>query len=275
MKSIAVLITCHNRVAKSISCLENLFACEVSGEYEFKVFLVDDGSTDGTGAAVRSAFPQVEVIDGDGQLFWNRGMHLAWSMASRRPFDAYVWLNDDTNLFSDALVTMLKAAEATRFQSVICGTTVSPDGSGRITYGGFDSGGARIVPNGELTPCSWFNGNCVLIPSGVFSVVGMNDPAYRHSLGDFDYGVRARKAGFQLVVAHAVIGLCADHDVEPRWRRKGIPLIERLRALYGPLGCNPFGHFRFDLRKSGVALACFHFITIHLRCFFPGLWSPS
>lgn len=51
----------------------------------------------------------------------------------------------------------------------------------------------RIIPNGKLQLCEYFNGNIVLIPQAVYSVVGMNNPSYSHSIGDFDYGLRAKK----------------------------------------------------------------------------------
>ncbi len=65
--------------------------------------MVDDASTDGTAAAIRSHYPGVEVIDGSGALFWNRGMYVGFGVALQRPADYYLWLNDDTELVPDAL----------------------------------------------------------------------------------------------------------------------------------------------------------------------------
>ncbi len=63
---IAVLLTCHNRRAETLRCLEALLAQDAGAS--LRVFLVDDGSTDGTGEAVRVSFPQVNVVQGDGSL---------------------------------------------------------------------------------------------------------------------------------------------------------------------------------------------------------------
>ena len=50
MKKIAVIITYHNRKSKTLQCLKQLF--DVVETYttniDLKVFLTDDGSTDGT-----------------------------------------------------------------------------------------------------------------------------------------------------------------------------------------------------------------------------------
>ena len=49
-----------------------------------EVFLVDDGSSDGTGIVVKEMFPEITVIQGNGKLFWNRGMFYAWDAASTK-----------------------------------------------------------------------------------------------------------------------------------------------------------------------------------------------
>lgn len=45
------------------------------------VYLTDDGSTDGTTEMLREKYPQVKVVSGNGNLFWDRGMHAAWREA--------------------------------------------------------------------------------------------------------------------------------------------------------------------------------------------------
>jgi len=93
---IAALITCHNRRAQTLACLEALYQNALSQDYSLHVILVDDGSTDGTGEAVRELYPSVEIIRGDGNLYWNKGMYRAFGHAMETGFDAYLWLNDDT-----------------------------------------------------------------------------------------------------------------------------------------------------------------------------------
>ena len=77
---IAILMTCHNRRETTLRCLESL-ALEKRvgvGQWKIDVFLVDDGSTDGTDEAVKATFPKVNVIRGTGNLYWAKGMELAW-----------------------------------------------------------------------------------------------------------------------------------------------------------------------------------------------------
>ena len=100
MKTIAVVMACYNRKDLTIKCLEHLHAQSVLLEKQASIngFLMDDGSTDGTTEAVRERFPSVEVLQGDGSLFWNGGMHAAFAEALKGDYDYYLWLNDDTFL---------------------------------------------------------------------------------------------------------------------------------------------------------------------------------
>ena len=102
---IAVLLTVFNRKKQTILCLDSLFRQEIPEDYSISVFLTDDGCTDGTTQAVLQQFPsKVNIIQGDGNLFWNRGMWTAWNIAAKEyDYDFYLWLNDDTVLKEGAL----------------------------------------------------------------------------------------------------------------------------------------------------------------------------
>ena len=56
MKSIAVLLTCFNRRSLTITSLQHLFLNKLPSNYSMSVFLVDDGSTDGTSLAIKENF---------------------------------------------------------------------------------------------------------------------------------------------------------------------------------------------------------------------------
>lgn len=274
LPTIAILITCHNRKEKTMQCLKLLFNQKVLGhEYNIEVFLVDDGCTDGMAEAIREHFPQVNIIHGSGDLYWNRGMHLAWETSVKvKDFDYYLWLNDDTFLFENALQVLFKE----QFENaIVCGTTKSQvDNSS--TYGAYLNHDKKLlVPNGKFQMSDFCNGNCVLIPKSVFKKIGILDPVFTHALGDFDYSLRARKIGIDILVAPDYVGFCERHDSVPKWRSSSFNLINRIKQLYSPLsGCYPPEFFIFDRRHNGLFTSCFHFLTIHLRCIFPRLWGP-
>ena len=70
---IAVLITCFNRRETTLRCLRALYEQELPAGAMLRVVLTDDGSSDGTGDAVRTEFPGVVVLQGDGNQYWVGG----------------------------------------------------------------------------------------------------------------------------------------------------------------------------------------------------------
>ena len=272
--TIAVLLTCHNRKDKTLQCLTALYAqTGIAEAYTIEVFLVDDASTDGTGEAIKKQFPEVNIILGNGDLYWNRGMLLAWETAANiKEYDYYLWLNDDTILFEFALGILIEKGELTFSKQILVGATIS-EISKNITYTGFKFDKVKISPNNDWQKCDFFNGNIVLIPNFVFLKVGFLDKCFSHALGDFDYGMRASKLGFEHLLATKPLGICESNDVEPIWRRPQVSLFKRIKYLYTPLGNNPIEFFIIDYRKNGVFSAIFHFCTIHLRVFLPRLWK--
>lgn len=274
MKKIAILLTCYNRKDKTLRCLSNIkTAIETVENVKCSIFLVDDASTDGTGLAVTQQYPEVNVIQGNGNLFWNRGMFLAWSEAEKKNFDFYLWLNDDTFLFESSLQTLLLSSERMLNQAIIVGSTCS-EKTKMVSYGGRTSNGVLLVPNGKVQQCTHINGNTVLVPRYVYSKVGKLDPIFHHAIGDFEYGLRAKMKGISSYIASDFIGYCEDHEKLPKWCLPEISVTERFKALYSPLGnSHPYYFFLYERRHFGVLLAVKHFFSIHLRALIPSLWK--
>ena len=233
---IAAALTCFNRRDQTLACLQALQ--QQRDVPPVDVVLVDDGSTDGTGAAVTERFPEATVIYGDGQLFWAPGMRLALQQAYARDCDFYLWLNDDTMLDPGALATLIQAHDevvaSTGAPAVVVGATRDP-GHGWHTYGGRRQTNPRrplafaMVPLAdEPVACDTFNGNVVLVSREVVRRVGNIDPAYRHSMGYFDYGLRARAAGCTVHVAPGTLATCASNP-PVRWGTR--PLRKELQTL--------------------------------------------
>jgi GT2 family glycosyltransferase len=275
MVQIAVLITCHNRRENTLLCLKKLLSQHgVDTDYKVSVYLVDDGSSDETGLAVQEAFPRVNVIAGNGDLYWNRGMHTAWKQAEKTKYDFFLWLNDDTYLFEETVQELLKSAALTNNQAIICGNTCSIDNHDRITYGGIHFKQGLLKPNGRLQKCDYFQGNCVLIPHAVYEKVGKLDPFFHHAIGDLDYGLRAKSQKVDAYIAPRIAGTCETHETLPKWCLDTVPFIDRLKNLYSPLGnSHPYYYLRFVYRHYGLFTAVKHLLSIHLRVSIPSLWK--
>lgn len=266
-KSLAVLLTVHNRKNKTLISLRRLFANKLNCKLE--VFLTDDGCTDGTRDAVLKEFPDVKIVVGDGTLFWNRGMLASWKEAAKNDADYYLWLNDDTLLFSDALQRLLDASDKVNNTAIIVGSTCNVNKE--LTYGGRrnDKKHTIIAPDDKiLVKCQTFNGNVLLIPRSVFEKVGFNDPYFRHSFGDIEYGLRACKLGVDSYIASGFYGNCDRNNPIPLFRRKHYSLCERYKLLYSPLGFNPLEDFYLNRKYYPMHKAVLWFLKLHLNVLF-------
>lgn len=258
---VGAVLTCHNRKSLTLACLRALY--DQRGLPRLPdVFLLDDASTDGTAAAVTSQHPEVTLLRGDGQRYWNGGMRLAFQRAARGDYDFYLWLNDDTLLDADAVARLLVAARshglAQEWSSVVVGTTVDPV-TGDPTYGGLRRHSRLrplrfepVAPGADAQPVDTMNGNCVLIGRDVVRSVGVNDERFTHAMGDFDYALRARGAGFAVVLAPGTFGTCARNPTVSARTQTGGGLRRRWKQVTGPKGLPPRDWWRFTRRHAGV-----------------------
>ena len=268
---IAVIMTVHNRKDSTLQCLECLFSQSGSSGYELKVYLTDDGCSDGTRDAISEKYPQIQIINGDGTLFWNMGMRKAWIEAAKTDYDFFLWLNDDTFLFSDAINRLLKESDIHNDKAIIVGSTCAAGNNSVITYGGW-KGNTLLTNTSSSIECEIFNGNIVLIPRHVFDILGFNTDMFRHRGGDTEYGLRASRYGIDSWVAAGLYGECNKHSNEPIWSDPDQPLSKRWRNFFSPLGANPFEFFRFRREYYGLLPACRTFITNFVHVLFPRLW---
>lgn len=253
-KNLAILLTVHNRKSKTLRCLSNIM-CQIPIEgWNIEIYMTDDGSIDGTSDSVRHDFPNVKIIKGNGNLYWNRGMISAWKFAVKeKEFDGYLWLNDDTFLVKDALKILLHS-HILKPNAIIVGATKSST-SNVITYGGsLNYKNQKLLePNGELQKCGLFTGNIVLVPSYVFRRIGYLDSNYSHALGDTDYSLMAAEQGIDSYVCGKVLGMCDVNPTPPKWHQKKYNIVDRYKNLMSPLGYTPpKEYFHFKRKHWGV-----------------------
>lgn len=255
MKVVA-LLTCHNRKRLTLLCLESFFAQSFSAQPPaLEAIVVDDGSTDGTGDAVRARFVGARVVHGDGSLFWAAGMQRAEAEALEDPPDYLLWLNDDAVLEPTALQDMLATA-SDRPDAIVVGALLDPE-TKSITYSGVTLSrwhplrARLVVPEGRPAEADTFNGNVVLVPRVVYELVGPIDGAFAHGQADFDYGLRARDLGFPIVVAPESVGQCRRGGHDGTFSDTTLSLRRRWELVRSPTGLPPRSHARYLRRHGG------------------------
>jgi len=209
-EAIVVLIPVHNRLDETIRCLQSLAAQTWTN---FRVIVIDDGSTDGTSRYLANHFSAVTLIQGDGNLWWSGAMNAGIRYCLRDSgFDFILLLNNDNTLDPASLENLLGTCHTCR--KVVAGSIVYlndlPDTvrffggtfdwwTGCITrshYGERDAGQFdRVIETG------WLGGMGVLVPVDLFREVGLFDEKrFPQYAGDQDLWLRAKRCGYTLLV---------------------------------------------------------------------------
>jgi GT2 family glycosyltransferase len=257
-----LLVACFNRVETTLANLRTLFEVfDRIRSVELRVFLVDDASPDRTGDAVRRAFPQVEVIDGTGSLWWNRSMCLAYRKArAAGPCDAYLLFNDDVSLDTEGVSTCLDTFRQFNLESpsIVVGPTLAPDRQS-TTFSAYLRPSAfrplklaRLLPNGSPRIADTFNGNFVLVPQPLMDALGGPDPKFHQQFADLDMGFCAKRLGGRVVLCGQHVGVCAIGA--PRLPSRSFR--KRAAELFGPpTPVSDYIHFVFKHSAWPFAIA--------------------
>jgi GT2 family glycosyltransferase len=222
---IEVVTPVHNRKELTLSCLRSLKNCDLSG-IDLHITVVDDGSTDGTAESLAREFPEVDVIRGDGNLWYTAGTNVGLAAALERDPDFVLAINNDCEFDSNFLKHMVETATANP-KSVVGAVLVSWDDRKRVFqvapkwnvwWGGMRHWVKQTV---ETLPRSAWQvelivGNCVLFPAEAIRQVGLMDERHLPQYGDAEYTPRMRKAGWKLFIDPRAIVYCKPNDVPER-----------------------------------------------------------
>ena len=228
----AMLVTVHNRKDKTIAFLEAVN--QLSTYINLYVMLVDDGSIDGTAEEIgKYKFNfKIDVINGNGKLFFAGGMRKAFSALACRDYDFIIACNDDVELDINKLKSQLCTYLEDGSDSVFIGQFT--DYNGHITYGAwkskfsfFRSPVERCFRSKDLAT---FNMNFVIIPRNIIQEFGFVKNYFIHTLADFELGFRYSKAGMQFLISEP-IGHCLHNSEQNTSSDKNLSILNRLRKF--------------------------------------------
>ncbi|WBU88809.1 glycosyltransferase family 2 protein [Cellulophaga omnivescoria] len=284
MQKFAVLLTCFNRKEKSLAALESLFKAkqELSLDIDMSVYLTDDGSTDGTSEAIQKYYPKVNLLKGNGELFWAGGMRNSWAEALKNDYDAYLLLNDDTKPYVNFLEELFKTHNycLTKYGKggVYVGATLDEE-TNVMTYGGsvftnkFKGRYTKLIPNGEYPQeCELGNANIMLASKNAVDKIGQLSKGYVHGLADFDYTLKAKKNNVPVLLADNYLGTCTNDHIDKYAKFVNLSFKERLKMLHNPIGFDFESHLVY-MKNHFLYRLPLVYLMGYFKVFFPSIYK--
>ena len=119
---VGVIIPTYNRWSLAEEAIRSL----LSDDYpDKKIYLVDDGSVDGTADVCREKYPEVRICAGDGALWWSGAINLGLEQALGDGVELIAWLNDDNRVERSTISEMVACHQSHGQDTIIAARTIS------------------------------------------------------------------------------------------------------------------------------------------------------
>ena len=207
---ISIVVVNWNTKDLLLDCLASVYA--MVREVRFEVFLVDNASSDGSVAAVRTQYPQVKVIQNEKNL----GFAAANNKALRVMQGKYaLLLNTDAILTEGAMARLFQYMEGHGEVAMACGQLLNADGTKQNSIANFPSF-LTLLANETLLrilmpkrfpskrqdyaapiPVESCIGACLMVRKEAMDAVGLLDERYFFFMEETDWARAMSKAGWQ------------------------------------------------------------------------------
>jgi GT2 family glycosyltransferase len=243
-RRIAVVIAVHNRIAFTRRCLDSLRLSSI--ENEVVPIVIDDGSTDETRKIIREEYPEVIILNGDGNLWFGGATQLGIDtiLNSGIHYDYIMTLNNDTFLNEGALDSMVIASAGIM---VVAACYLEED-TGKVSSSGFKWRttrgliGATWLPEwAEVPPRSFIPVDEVATTVTLFPIhllrkaSSINLRLHPHNRYDVLLSSAVRKAGGKFLVSTEVL---AKHIFGVEMRNRSCR-YQNFREFWHEAFCDP------------------------------------
>ena len=218
MNKLDIIIVSYNARIYLQKCLESIFNFDLP--FSFQVLVIDNHSSDDSADMVRKIFPQVRVIENNG----NCGFSQANNRGIRNTNGEYILLlNSDTVVSQGALLKLLLFLEENDKAGIVSGRLVYPDYTDQNVCRAFPTPinalfGRRSIltklfPNNKYSKkymlsvhrhkkepfqIDWVSGACLMVKRKVIHNVGLLDEKFFMYWEDADFCMRVKKEGWKI-----------------------------------------------------------------------------
>jgi GT2 family glycosyltransferase len=196
----------------TLATLESLLALAAP---QLDLLVVDNGSTDGSDAAVAARFPGVRRVRTETNLGISGGLNLGFRIGLDEGYDYLMPMNNDIEVAPDLLAELLTAAE--RDPGLGClgpkcyffhgdrNRIWSAGGVLRLREAVTRERGMGELDRGQYdrdSEVDYVNGALMLVRREALLATGLWDPVYQVSVEDADWCTRMKRAGFRCGYVH-------------------------------------------------------------------------
>ncbi len=194
---VSIIIPVHNRKQITLECLRHLRHLDILDR--FQVIVIDDGSTDGTNIAIQQSYPEIILLEGDGNLWWTGSIALGMQYAFEQGAEYVIWLNDDCLPDPQALEILVNYMQ--RHPGVIVAPACYTEDRQMLIENGCQNQKRLTAQPGEIAEVQTLSGYCVGLPKQVYTTVGLpNAKRFPQYCGDDTYILKATRSGFKAYI---------------------------------------------------------------------------
>ena len=212
---IAIIIINWNTYQLTFNCLKSLKACTYNNK---TIFLVDNGSEDGSGDKIALEFPDINFIKNEINEGFTGANNKALKVILKQNFDYVLLLNNDTEVKPNFLSLLearmdsdqnLAATQPLILDFPNKNTIWNAGGSFNSFFCLFKTRCKGMIYNPKLkidTYTQWISGCCILVKIAVIKKVGLLDNRFFIYFEDADWSIRMTNLGYKLgVVPESII----------------------------------------------------------------------
>jgi GT2 family glycosyltransferase len=260
----SIVMVCWNNKDYLEPCLESLYAAGLRSRFD--VVAVDNGSTDGSQAMLREKFPEVQIIQNEG----NVGLGRASNQGIEATQGRFVLLfNNDTLVDGPSLDAMVEFMDTHPDAGAVGGRLLNGDGSFQSGYANFTTlreefliathlgellwpGYPSHEDDGEARVVGWLSSACLLVRRKTLDQIGLLDEEYFIYGDEADLQYRMQRAGWKVYYLPQSFTIHFGGRSMNRWSRR--KMVYRGKMLFYQKNYDPVRTGLLRLMFGGLSL---------------------